>query len=525
MGTPAAYVGIRPSNTGAQNSAAWDALMAAMSNTASLHLEFDSGTYSWSRQIDVIRKVKISGQGGGPHSPGTFFSFPKNVHGIYFHSYATYTGVPGGNRADGALIEDLRIQATAKEQIRHAIVMKAPVTIRNVYCENWAGDGLHINAGLVASPPSSVSSASVHRLSVANCGRVIPVTSVTRASNVVTVVCATPHFFEATAPNETIFWLNNTNSTYCLPLPTYDYDGFRLGVKGGIFNIVDATTFQYNEVGANGTSSTGWEVRTGNGAYIHGGDANACDFTGISVTGCKCWAVFEDSQLGNLHQGHHCDSVELGAYYADQGNCYSSWIGCYSEQNCPCSYLNAPSVVLGGDQGATPLGDAYRIGPYGIENMAATLKDASGLVVGTLDLGNQASGTQSYMRFNVQGSVHSQYIMKNSYNFFWNGWAGNWIGWGYGTGANAAFMVALDSAVAPNGRTVDGGTIALRDGFLMPNGSFWTEANAAPTTGKWWCGDRIWHNTPTVGQPQGWVCTVSGDFAGTPPTFVAMANL
>jgi hypothetical protein len=44
---------------------------------------------------------------------------------------------------------------------------------------------------------------------------------------------------------------------------------------------------------------------------------------------------------------------------------------------------------------------------------------------------------------------------------------------------------------------------------------------AAPVTGTWVVGDRVWDSTPASGTPMGWICTV----AGTPGTWVAMANL
>jgi hypothetical protein len=44
---------------------------------------------------------------------------------------------------------------------------------------------------------------------------------------------------------------------------------------------------------------------------------------------------------------------------------------------------------------------------------------------------------------------------------------------------------------------------------------------AAPTTGTWSRGDRVFNSTPTVGQPKSWACTV----AGTPGTWVSEGNL
>jgi hypothetical protein len=44
---------------------------------------------------------------------------------------------------------------------------------------------------------------------------------------------------------------------------------------------------------------------------------------------------------------------------------------------------------------------------------------------------------------------------------------------------------------------------------------------AAPTTGEWGVGDRVYDQTPVVGQPKSWVCTV----AGAPGTWVSEGNL
>jgi hypothetical protein len=75
---------------------------------------------------------------------------------------------------------------------------------------------------------------------------------------------------------------------------------------------------------------------------------------------------------------------------------------------------------------------------------------------------------------------------------------------------------------------VDSATYFAHDGFRLFQGSVdmttWetiTYATAAPSTGYHRKGDRVIQQTPTVGQPNGWVCTV----AGTPGTWVALANL
>ncbi|MEM1149080.1 MAG: hypothetical protein AAGI03_00775 [Pseudomonadota bacterium] len=51
------------------------------------------------------------------------------------------------------------------------------------------------------------------------------------------------------------------------------------------------------------------------------------------------------------------------------------------------------------------------------------------------------------------------------------------------------------------------------------------EADALPSAGRWFVGDRVRRRTPTVGQWLRQVCTTSGDFAGTAPQFTVEATL
>lgn len=46
-----------------------------------------------------------------------------------------------------------------------------------------------------------------------------------------------------------------------------------------------------------------------------------------------------------------------------------------------------------------------------------------------------------------------------------------------------------------------------------------TQANFPPTVGIFFTGDRIEYTDPSAGGFIGQVCTVAGDYAGTPPTW------
>jgi hypothetical protein len=51
--------------------------------------------------------------------------------------------------------------------------------------------------------------------------------------------------------------------------------------------------------------------------------------------------------------------------------------------------------------------------------------------------------------------------------------------------------------------------------------STFVSSNAAPVSGTWALGDRVFNSQPAIGQPKSWVCTV----AGTPGTWVSEGNL
>jgi len=56
---------------------------------------------------------------------------------------------------------------------------------------------------------------------------------------------------------------------------------------------------------------------------------------------------------------------------------------------------------------------------------------------------------------------------------------------------------------------------------FTPQSANYLKGTAAPTTGTWAVGQRMQQQTPVVGQPKGWSCTV----AGTPGTWVSEGNL
>lgn len=514
-GTPARWIGITQTNTGTQNSDAWDAFMLALDVATAPTVDFDSGTYNFARTIDVIRPVVMQGAAGGPWVVPTRLLFPAGVDGIELHSYASYNGTPGFNRADGAIVRNFRVTANGQSTVRHGVIIHTASQIENLQIENFRGNGVHMLTGLDGSPPASGSLTSAKRIQVGNVGSTIAITSISRTSNVTTVTTASPHQLDP----DTVWFLNNTNEEYCIESVTRD--GFRLGAWGALITSLGANSFSYPDPGADASSTDGWELRTGNGLYVHGGDANACHFELFSVTGADAWGIYEDSQLGNLHISHHTDENGLGGFWAAQPNGTNVFLRCYSEANNPLDYINAPSWVVGGTMGATQVGNAGRLAPQRLENAKATARNSDYTLQASLGLGSAPSSIPHLLGVEIEGSINTQHLFYNFATDLLGGWSGNWLSWSYNYSGNPTYLIAHDSAVAPNGRSVDGGYMAFPKGFISGTGQLIDHGTAAPTTGARKRGDIRWNVAFAVGQPLGWFCTADG----TPGTWVAGPNL
>jgi hypothetical protein len=81
---------------------------------------------------------------------------------------------------------------------------------------------------------------------------------------------------------------------------------------------------------------------------------------------------------------------------------------------------------------------------------------------------------------------------------------------------NTSAFTHINNVTGPGGTPIPN-TIAGIDGVSKQI----THANAAPASGTWAVGDIVFNQTPSVGNPAGWMCIV----AGTPGTWKAMGNL
>jgi hypothetical protein len=157
--------GILPSNTAAQNTAAWDALYAALvadafaadaTNPQLGGVRFGKGRYLFAEPIDInAGTIDIEGAGAGNQ---TILKFPLGSSGIIFQYYQS-EGVSGGpvadhNHSSHSTLRNIQIQGSVStawsEGEYHGVVIRTHVYCQNVLVNAFEGDAWHIVAGALS---------------------------------------------------------------------------------------------------------------------------------------------------------------------------------------------------------------------------------------------------------------------------------------------------------------------------------------------------------------------------------------
>jgi hypothetical protein len=252
----------------------------------------------------------------------------------------------------------------------------------------------------------------------------------------------------------------------------------------------------------------------GSGVHIQGTDANAGSCFHVDAKNNDRWCVYEDSFLGNYHYGHHSESNALGSYF---GSNQSPFLGCYTEDGAGGNQdIDGPqigSMITAANSGVGPkLGTEFANGPRGWRN-------DNGGFLGVIGDTRADLGTED-------GTIVSGRHTNNSTPFrigaYINSAVDAVIRWGSSSNNLISFGSSSTGRTfgrsAPVGEHVNIWTLFLG---LNDSGRALTFSTAAPTTGTWARGDRVFNRDPAVGSPKGWICTVSG----TPGTWVSEGNL
>lgn len=214
------------------------------------------------------------------------------------------------------------------------------------------------------------------------------------------------------------------------------------------------------------------------------------------------------------------------------------------------TFIVGPAGPVAGSKGIWMDAETNGVGTYfisgTIEQYAVGIQHDNG-GVGLSYFGDMEANTTNYT---VGASFNGQFGPNQQNGFFYqdtnasaNKWAqeqqvnGVWRSSSYYDRLHTIFTGSGERKKwgVKNGATseIDGGSPA--DIFIVNSNGSDTAANssmalmghqiaydtAAPTTGTWAVGDRVFNRTPSVGNPKSWVCTV----AGTPGTWVSEGNL
>jgi len=152
------------------------------------------------------------------------------------------------------------------------------------------------------------------------------------------------------------------------------HDGIRiLGTNGVILQEVTVINMGQNgvsiignkEITSNGVvnhNSNNWQILNcqfrgclANGLSIQGQDSNAGTCTGLHVVNNRGWGIYDNSFLGNVYISCQADSNHTGSYYIEQDTNYSTFIGCYHEdernrngKNPPPDFRKSDTITIVG---------------------------------------------------------------------------------------------------------------------------------------------------------------------------------
>jgi hypothetical protein len=115
-------------------------------------------------------------------------------------------------------------------------------------------------------------------------------------------------------------------------------------------------TVLWKETGTSTGNANNWymqycrsEANGRHGFFIQGDETNAGCAIQCDASVNTGWGFFDNSFLGNTWIACHAATNVMGPYRtSSHGNCFSTFIGCYSEKELSPSIIYAPSTVVGG---------------------------------------------------------------------------------------------------------------------------------------------------------------------------------
>jgi hypothetical protein len=329
--------------------------------------------------------------------------------------------------------------------------------------------------------------------------------------------------------------------------------GVLMRAKGCVRDVairLVTNSFVHVQAGASETPSSnanGFQLRNlicqtgGAGITVLGSDANngtainvtvvdvGTNFGGVLGVSGYGHGIWDHSFLGCTWIGCHVDGVTGRGYVFDGGAGNSSALGCYCEASTQANYAVGSHVIVGGTWGPGWTSDT---------NATLILGDGSRNIF-TRDPTHIATTGQLYtylgnrpadgIRFYQEQHQGEPFLSGMCWSGKLTGWPTGWHVWTYnGNPTQCAWAAPGPNAVWPSGTAIGSpyGLLCVGPLYFGVQGMTTDPQKmdygaAAPVAERHLIGSIRWNTAAAVGQPIGWMCTVTG----TPGTWVAMTNL
>jgi hypothetical protein len=486
---------------------------ASVGTTGGRELFCPLGTYNFgTTTFEIYRTRRIRGETVGDASQAaTVFQWDAGCHGFIFQRSDTSglkgKGATGKSGSDGSIVEGIRFKGgfptSLTEGDWHGVVMRARVTMRDCYVQDFEGEGVRIAAtsGAAADvepPHGNANNWLLDKCRIDRCrtGLYIDGSDVNQGCSI--------NLQLSENRQHGIADFSLLGNTHINPLTqTNGRTSYNDGVDIPCSLCSDGTYRYYVQpgqaAGASTNAPSGAQTDNTWWAYVADGASTANGlplwFSGISV-----------------REGY--------PYYTDNSNCRSLFLNPYRESG-------------GGDQ-------------------AKTIFAQRTMALGGI---NSYGGTYKPNLYTEGGNLLSQasfktYAYDGSDDTFWAslGESGattvlsfldpagttNWrlrcvsgdVLFDYGNSGVGGFRITGAGTAQQFGTGAAYGNRAFYARYLMvgdtdANARRMTNGTAAPASGAHGVGEIVWNRTPSSGNPMGWICTV----AGTPGTWAALANV
>ena len=459
------------------------------------------GNYYLSGTLNIKVRINLIGDGDGfppaaTFAPVTYLLFPTNTTGI-----RVFSDLDSGTGTSGLFsqIKNMTLKTQSLGTTGYGITSSATCYLENITISAFGENGVN----LVATS-GVTGNANVFRfdnVSSGGNGRNGFYIQGTDVNAGVLIKC------QASGNAGVGFWdAGFLGNTYIGCLGEGNLPAFiGAGAISGTTLTVSAVTSGYLPIGTiitgsgvtSGTTITAWGSATGGTGTYTVSDSQTVSSTTISAAGGY---NFVDYVTSNVNARH-------------------IFIGCYTESGY--SYIIDPSMVLGGNLGATAYQNKYTTayvasGPYSNRSPMKHINNAATtptfFTSGADDLPYSAAGFNGVFSFGLDDNT-SFYQMnynatKKQYAVMSNG--------------NLSLIPMSFPSATGTWRTFspmfhNGISFGDQTAYYVHN-----YAAAAPTTGTWAVGDLIYNTVPTAGGTIGWVCTAAGT-PGTWKTFGAIA--